>query len=60
MAREMRPNDAYAGFASNFEQSIVSPIFLEPKVKVFPLQTAGGKTHYQNSEMPIKLKEAFP
>ena len=56
----MRPNDAYAGFASNFEQSIVSPIFLEPKVKVFPLQTAGGKTHYQNSEMPIKLKEAFP
>lgn len=60
MAREMRPNDAYAKFASNFEESIVNPIFLEPKVKVFQLQTAGGKTHYQNKEMPIKLKEAFP
>ncbi len=56
----MRPNDAYAEFASNFEESIVNAIFLEPKVKVFPLQTAGGKTHYQNREMPIKLKDAFP
>ena len=60
MAREMRPNDAYAEFASNFVESINSSIFLEPKVKVFPLQTSGGKTHFQNKEMPIKLKEAFP
>lgn len=60
MAKEMRPNDAYAEFASNFVDTISSPIFLEPKVKVFPLQTSGGKTHFQNKEMPIKLKEAFP
>jgi hypothetical protein len=60
MAIEMRPNDAYAEFASNFVESINSSFFLEPKVKVFPLQTSGGKTHFQNKEMPIKLKEAFP
>jgi hypothetical protein len=60
MAREMRPNDAYSEFASNFEESIRSKIFLEPKVKVFPLQTGGGKSHYQDKEMPLKLKEAFP
>lgn len=60
MAREMRPNDAYSEFASNFEESIGSAIFLEPKVKVFPLQTGGGKSFYQDKEMPLKLKEAFP
>ena len=60
MAREMRPNDAYVEFASNFEESIGSAVFLEPKVKVFPLQTGGGKSHYQDKEMPLKLKEAFP
>ena len=60
MAREMRPNDAYAEFASNFEKSIDSAIFLEPKVKVYPLQTSGGKSHYQDKEMPLKLKRAFP
>jgi len=60
MAREMRPNDAYAEFASNFEESIGSAIFLEPKVKVFPLQTGGGKSYYQDKEMPLELKEAFP
>tara|TARA_B100000925_G_scaffold247447_1_gene197858 strand:- start:355 stop:1974 length:1620 start_codon:yes stop_codon:yes gene_type:complete len=60
MAREMRPNDAYAKFASNFEESIGSAIFLEPKVKVYPLQTGGGKSFYQDKEMPLKLKEAFP
>lgn len=60
MAREMRPNDAYAKFASNFEESIGSAIFLEPKVKVYPLQTGGGKSHYQDKEMPLKLKDAFP
>ena len=60
MAREMRPNDAYSEFASNFEESIGSAIFLEPKVKVFPLQTGGGKSYYQDKEMPLELKEAFP
>ena len=60
MAREMRPNDAYAEFASNFEDSIGSAIFLEPKVKVYPLQTSGGKSHYQDKEMPLKLKQVFP
>ena len=57
MAREMRPNDAYAEFASNFEESIGSAIFLEPKVKVYPLQTNGGKSHYQDKEMPLELKQ---
>ena len=60
MAREMVPNDAYAKFASNFEESIGSAIFLEPKVKVYPLQTSGGKSYYQDKEMPLKLKDAFP
>ena len=60
MAREMRPNDAYSKFASNFEDSIGSAIFLEPKVKVYPLQTSGGKSHYQDKEMPLELKQAFP
>ena len=60
MAREMRPNDAYAKFASNFEESIGSAIFLESKVKVYPLQTGGGKSHYQDKEMPLKLKQVFP
>lgn len=60
MAREMRPNDSYAEFASNFEESISSSIFLEPKVKVFPLQTGGGKSYYQDKEMPLELKKAFP
>ena len=59
MAREMRPNDAYIEFASNFERSIQSSIFTEPKVKVYPLQTGGGKSYYQDREMPLKLKEAF-
>jgi hypothetical protein len=60
MTREMRPNDAYAAFASNFEYSIGSAIFLEPKVKVYPLQTSGGKSHYQDTEMPLNLKKVFP
>jgi hypothetical protein len=60
MTREMRPNDAYAAFASNFEYSISSAIFLEPKVKVYPLQTSGGKSHYQDMEMPLNLKKVFP
>jgi hypothetical protein len=60
VAKEMRPNDAYDEFASNFENSIGSAIFLEPKVKVFPLQTGGGKSYYQDKEMPLELKEAFP
>ena len=60
MEREMLPNDAYAKFALNFEESIGSAIFLEPKVKVYPLQTSGGKSHYQDKEMPLELKKAFP
>jgi hypothetical protein len=60
MTREMRPNDAYAAFASNFEYSITSAIFIEPKVKVYPLQTSGGKSHYQDTEMPLNLKKVFP
>jgi hypothetical protein len=60
MAREMRPNDAYVAFASNFEESIDSAVYLEPKVKVYPLQTSGGKSHYQDKEMPLKLKQVFP
>ena len=60
MAREIRPNDAYAKFASNFEESINSSIFSEPKVKVYPLQTGGGKSYYQDQEMPLKLIQAFP
>ena len=60
MAREMRPNDAYAEFASNFEESIGSAIFLEPKVKVYPLQTSGGKSHYQDKEICLLYTSPSP
>jgi len=60
MPKEIKSNDAYAKFASNFEESINSSIFLEFKVKVYPLQTSGGKSYYQDKEMPLKLKQAFP
>ena len=50
----------YELFKENFVKSIHSNIFLEPVVKIYPLQTGGGKSHYQDTEMPVDLKEAFP
>jgi len=60
MTRVMKPNSAYAHFASNFEKTINSSLFTEPKVKVFILQTGGGKSYYQDKEMPLVLKNTFP
>ena len=60
MAREMRPNKAYAKFASNFEKTINSSLYTQPKIKVFILQTGGGKSYYQDKEMPLVLKNTFP
>ena len=62
MAREMRPNDAYAEFGEHLtlRSLLDATTFLEPKVKVYPLQTSGGKSHYQDKEMPLELKQAFP
>lgn len=60
MTREIFANKAYAHFVSNFEETISSSLFTEPKVKVFILQTGGGKSYYQDKEMPLVLKKAFP
>ena len=50
----------YELFTKNFVASVNSNIFLEPTAKIYPLQTGGGKSHYQNTEMPVDLKAAFP
>lgn len=60
MARELLPNKAYAKFALNFEETVNSDKFTGDKVKVFTLQTGGGKSYYQDKEMPLILKKVFP
>lgn len=60
MTRELHPNKAYAHFSDSFEEIVSSKLFTEPKLKIFTLQTAGGKSYYQDKEMPLKLKNAFP
>ena len=60
MARELWPNKAYAKFALNFEETVKSDKFTGDKVKVFTLQTGGGKSYYQDKEMPLVLHEVFP
>lgn len=50
----------YRKFADTFVSIVNAPDFLNKKVKIFQLQTGGGKSYFQDQEMPIVLKEAFP
>ena len=50
----------YEQFSQNFREIVKSKRFIENKVKIFTLQTGGGKSHFQDTEMPLILKDAFP
>ena len=50
----------YGKFRQEFKETVNSKIFTSNLVKIFTLQTGGGKSHFQDTEMPIILKEAFP
>ena len=50
----------YELFTKNFVESVHSNIFLESTAKIYPGQTGLGKSHYQDTEMPVDLKAAFP
>jgi len=50
----------YELFAENFKQTVNSEKFLNNKLKIFQLQTGGGKSYFQDKEMPLILKSAFP
>jgi len=50
----------YQQFSKKFKEVVNSDIFTQDKVKIFTLQTGGGKSHFQNTEMTLDLKDAFP
>ena len=50
----------YEQFSKNFKEVVNSSNFTENTVKIFTLQTGGGKSHFQDTEMPLILKDAFP
>ena len=50
----------YKKFAQQFTDTANSEDFTSDKVKIFQLQTGGGKSYFQDREMPIVLKKAFP
>jgi hypothetical protein len=50
----------YKKFANQFISTVNSKDFTNNKIKIFQLQTGGGKSHFQDKEMPIVLKKAFP
>ena len=50
----------YEQFSTAFNSTINSDKFFNGKVSIFTLQTGGGKSFYQDTEMPLVLKKAFP
>jgi hypothetical protein len=50
----------YEQFSADFYATINSDKFTNQKIKIFQLQTGAGKSHFQNVEMPLMIKEAFP
>lgn len=50
----------YEQFSADFKFTVNSKKFTSDKIKIFQLQTGAGKSHYQNVEMPMQLKKAFP
>lgn len=49
----------YKKFATQFIDTANSKDFTNDKIKIFQLQTGGGKSYFQDKEMPIVLKRAF-
>ena len=56
----LRVETPYEQFSKKFKEVVNSDIFTKNKVKIFTLQTGGGKSYFQDTEMPMILKEAFP
>jgi hypothetical protein len=50
----------YKKFADQFISTANGEDFTNDKIKIFQLQTGGGKSYFQDKEMPIVLKKAFP
>jgi hypothetical protein len=49
----------YEQFSTAFESTVSSDKFTNDKISIFTLQTGGGKSHYQDTKMPLVLKNAF-
>ena len=60
MSELLRVETPYEQFSKNFKQVVNSNNFTKNTVKIFTLQTGGGKSHFQDTEMPLILKDAFP
>ena len=54
-----RVKTPYQSFAENFSKVVNSDILTRDKVKIFSLQTGGGKSYFQGNEMPLVLKKAY-
>lgn len=50
----------YTRFSEDFCRVVNSEDFTNDKIKIFQLQTGGGKSYFQDKEMPIVLRNAFP
>ena len=55
----MKPTP-YEQFSTAFESTVNSNKFSNSKISIFTLQTGGGKSFYQDTRMPLVLKNAFP
>ena len=60
MSELLRVETPYEQFSRKFKEVVDSNIFTKNKVKIFTLQTGGGKSYFQDTEMPLVLKNAFP
>ena len=60
MSELLRIETPYEQFSKKFKEVVNSNIFTKNKVKIFTLQTGGGKSYFQDTEMPLVLKNAFP
>ena len=59
MTKKSRVKTPYESFAENFIEIVNSDILTLDKVKIFALQTGGGKSYFQGNEMPLILKNAY-
>jgi len=60
MSELLRVDTPYEQFSKKFKEVVSSNKFTNDKVKIFTLQTGGGKSYFQGTEMPMILKNAFP
>ena len=56
----LRVETPYEQFSKKFKEVVNSDIFTKDIVKIFTLQTGGGKSYFQNTEMTLILKDVFP